>query len=85
MSSLAYTEFESLKTLNFIPKGSSNVSSCSLSNNDFMYNLKLEHPVFNLCFINLQKYCTAVLHVVLQKLFLYCFMILDSLQNSSLS
>lgn len=60
-------------------------AQCFLSNNEFMYNLKLEQPVCHFCFINLRTYCTAVLHAVLQKLFLYCFLILDSLWNLSLS
>ena len=58
--------FKSLKTLNFVPKESSTVSSCSLSDN-FIYKFKLQQPVYNLCFINLQTYRTAVLHAVFRR------------------
>lgn len=60
---------KSLKTLNLIAKGISNVSSCSLSNNDFIYTLKLVYRAYNLSSINLQTYCT-IFYSVLQKLFL---------------
>lgn len=60
---------KSLKTLNLIAKGISNVSSCSLSNNDFIYTLKLVYRAYNLSSINLQTYCT-IFYSVFQKLFL---------------
>lgn len=44
-----------------------------------MYN-KLEQPVCNLCFINLQTYHTVILRAILQKLFFYYFLILDSVE-----